>query len=231
MKIKRRWNFIKEYFVSVYSPYIHIQHHMPKLFFETIFVALKHRERKAIRFIIESIKLYFESYFLVLSFVFLIMVLMWPNIFIEGFYLMLATCFTLVSCLVFLRPWRWKRHVPPKRQLTFMGLHGVISQKIKLFINTVLRSSIPTSKFIYFSRKWMNFTDFISTFWDRVMWGGKPVENYLTRVSTCFNWSRIAVACGQRRASVRTGPALCVSCQWICIRYKAERWPFGERNL
>jgi hypothetical protein len=34
--------------------------------------------------------------------------------------------------LLFL-PWRWKRHVSPKRQLTFNGLHGVISQKIKLF--------------------------------------------------------------------------------------------------
>jgi hypothetical protein len=26
--------------------------------------------------------------------------------------------------------WRWRRHVPPKRWLTFNGLHGVISQKI-----------------------------------------------------------------------------------------------------
>jgi hypothetical protein len=30
-------------------------------------------------------------------------------------------------------PWRWRRHVPPKRQLTFHGLHGVISRKIELF--------------------------------------------------------------------------------------------------
>jgi hypothetical protein len=27
-----------------------------------------------------------------------------------------------------LRPWRWRRHVPPKRQLTFSGLHGVMLQ-------------------------------------------------------------------------------------------------------
>jgi hypothetical protein len=32
-----------------------------------------------------------------------------------------------------LRPWRWRRYVPPKRRLTFSGLHGVISQKIVLF--------------------------------------------------------------------------------------------------
>jgi hypothetical protein len=26
-----------------------------------------------------------------------------------------------------LRPWRWRRYIPPKRRLTFNGLHGVIS--------------------------------------------------------------------------------------------------------
>jgi hypothetical protein len=29
-----------------------------------------------------------------------------------------------------LRPWIWRWHVPPKRRLTFNGLHGVISQQI-----------------------------------------------------------------------------------------------------
>jgi hypothetical protein len=33
-----------------------------------------------------------------------------------------------------LRPWKWRRHVPPKRRLTFGGLHSVICYKIKLFI-------------------------------------------------------------------------------------------------
>jgi hypothetical protein len=32
----------------------------------------------------------------------------------------------LIAWLIF-RPWRWKRHVPPKRRLTFDGLHGIIS--------------------------------------------------------------------------------------------------------
>jgi hypothetical protein len=32
-----------------------------------------------------------------------------------------------------LRPWKWKRHVPPKRRLFFNGLHGVISQKKEVF--------------------------------------------------------------------------------------------------
>jgi hypothetical protein len=28
-----------------------------------------------------------------------------------------------------LRPWTWRRYVPPKIQLALTGLHGVISQK------------------------------------------------------------------------------------------------------
>jgi hypothetical protein len=47
--------------------------------------------------------------------------------------LQLAICFMLVSCLAIIRHWRWKRHVPPKNRLIFNGLHGIISQKIKLF--------------------------------------------------------------------------------------------------
>jgi hypothetical protein len=41
-----------------------------------------------------------------------------------------------------LRRWRW--HVPPKRRLTFAGLHAVLSQKIELFITTAVRTSNHT---------------------------------------------------------------------------------------
>jgi hypothetical protein len=45
-----------------------------------------------------------------------------------------SACF-LLSCRFLARlilgPWRWRRQVPPKRRLTFNGLHGVISKKIK----------------------------------------------------------------------------------------------------
>jgi hypothetical protein len=43
---------------------------------------------------------------------------------------LLAVCYTLVSCLAYFLPWRWRRYVPPKCQLTFSGLQGVISQEI-----------------------------------------------------------------------------------------------------
>jgi hypothetical protein len=47
--------------------------------------------------------------------------------------------------------WRWRRYVPPNHQLTFNGLHGVISQKTEHFITTGVRTSDPTiiSLFIY----------------------------------------------------------------------------------
>jgi hypothetical protein len=41
---------------------------------------------------------------------------------------------------LFLRPWIWRRYVPPKRRLTLNGLHGVISQ------NMVLFKILPTSQ-------------------------------------------------------------------------------------
>jgi hypothetical protein len=40
----------------------------------------------------------------------------------------------LLSHWPILRPWRWRRHVPPKRRLTFNGLHGITSQKLTLLI-------------------------------------------------------------------------------------------------
>jgi hypothetical protein len=45
-------------------------------------------------------------------------------------------CLHLLSrwFLAWLRPWRWRRHIPPKRRLTSNGLHGVISQKTELFM-------------------------------------------------------------------------------------------------
>jgi hypothetical protein len=49
--------------------------------------------------------------------------------------------------------------VPPKRRLTFNGLHGVISQKIELFITTAVRTSNPTN---------LNCNNSELTPWDRV---------------------------------------------------------------
>jgi hypothetical protein len=47
------------------------------------------------------------------------------------------------TCLI-LRPWRWRPHVSPKRRFNFSGLHGVISQKIELFISIDVRTWSPT---------------------------------------------------------------------------------------
>jgi hypothetical protein len=56
-----------------------------------------------------------------------------------------ATCFRAGFLLnLFFGTWRRRRYVPPKRQLTLNGLHGLISQKIVLFITTAVRTSNPT---------------------------------------------------------------------------------------
>jgi hypothetical protein len=45
-----------------------------------------------------------------------------------------------------IRPWRWRRYIPPKHCLTFNGLHGVISQKmVPLWGPHALRSMCTSS--------------------------------------------------------------------------------------
>jgi hypothetical protein len=46
-----------------------------------------------------------------------------------------SACQLLLRCFIarlILQSWRWRRHVSPKRRLTFNGVHGVISQKTEL---------------------------------------------------------------------------------------------------
>jgi hypothetical protein len=45
----------------------------------------------------------------------------------------LPPVYLLVLAKLFLRPWRWRRYVPPKLRLQLNRLHGVISQKMILF--------------------------------------------------------------------------------------------------
>jgi hypothetical protein len=46
---------------------------------------------------------------------------------------LLATRFMLVSCLAYFLTLKMRLYVPPKRWLTFSGLHGIIFQKTDLF--------------------------------------------------------------------------------------------------
>jgi hypothetical protein len=58
---------------------------------------------------------------------------------------LLAICFHAGFFLSLLFwPWKWRRYVPPKRRLTFKGLHSVISQNMVLFITTAMRTSNST---------------------------------------------------------------------------------------
>jgi hypothetical protein len=57
----------------------------------------------------------------------------------KGLCLLPASRWFLASLI--LRPWRWRRHLPPKRLLTCNEIRSVISQKIKFFITTAVRTS------------------------------------------------------------------------------------------
>jgi hypothetical protein len=49
-----------------------------------------------------------------------------------------------------LRPWRWRRYVPPKRRVQLNGLHGVISQKMILssvLVQNVRNAAVATRRF------------------------------------------------------------------------------------
>jgi hypothetical protein len=56
---------------------------------------------------------------------------------------LLATC--LLARFI-LRPWRWRRQVPPKRRLNFTGPHGIISQFIFCNYKTVFLPYWATGK-------------------------------------------------------------------------------------
>jgi hypothetical protein len=47
--------------------------------------------------------------------------------------ILLATCLLAGLLNLFLRPWRWRPYVPPKRRLKLNRLHGVISEKMILW--------------------------------------------------------------------------------------------------
>jgi hypothetical protein len=60
-----------------------------------------------------------------------------------------------------------QRHIPPKCRLTFNGLHGVTSQKIKLFKTTSVRISNPTNITYVWAMLNKAVYDFIASKWTR----------------------------------------------------------------
>jgi hypothetical protein len=62
-----------------------------------------------------------------------------------------------------LRPWRWRRYIFPKRQLTFDELRGVISQKLVLLSDKFASSALPRQLHAMFQPRvfinWMTFPE------------------------------------------------------------------------
>jgi hypothetical protein len=69
-----------------------------------------------------------------------------------------APCFALFLVCLTLATWR-RRHLTPKRQLTFNGIHSVISKKIDLFMITDLRTSEHTKQKTFYGVTCSQTTD------------------------------------------------------------------------
>jgi hypothetical protein len=54
----------------------------------------------------------------------------------------------LISRSAYLRPWRRKWYVPPKRRLPFIALHGDTSQMTELFTRTAVRTQNSTETYV-----------------------------------------------------------------------------------
>jgi hypothetical protein len=65
------------------------------------------------------------------------------------------------------RPWRGRRHVPPKCLLPFKGLHAVISQKTEFLITTAVKASNPT----YVKEIFFPSIHLLQGIWDKLMTG------------------------------------------------------------
>jgi hypothetical protein len=83
-------------------------------------------------------------------------------------------------CWSILRPWRWRRYLPPKRPVQLNALHGVISQKMILFITTAVKTSDPTSFQSCSSTRFISEETARIVYW---VWG-------ISFVMACFEGSR-----------------------------------------
>jgi hypothetical protein len=119
----------------------------------------------------------------------------------------LLSC-NLPDCLfllkLFLRPWRWRWYVAPKRRLQLNRLHGVISQKMILFITTAVKTSNPTILSILPNRTLAQVVNYqvptmvawvhsqLSLWWRELHWGRFPHSTLVSPASShstnCFTF-------------------------------------------
>jgi hypothetical protein len=64
----------------------------------------------------------------------------WPKLHIDWRIISSGIQLKQSSAWLIFRFWRWRQSVPLKLRLTFNWLHGVVSQKISLFMTTVART-------------------------------------------------------------------------------------------
>jgi hypothetical protein len=111
-----------------------------------------------------------------------------------------------------IRHWRWKRHVPPKRLLTFKGLQYVTSQKTEIFYPSLWEPLIPHLHMHIFKPRTCVI---VSNLW--LLW-------------LFFNF----VGCGENGSTwyVSHYWAYCTSRRWqMCIKQLGEQEFAGETEV
>jgi hypothetical protein len=119
----------------------------------------------------------------------------------------------LFSWLI-IQPWRWRRHIPPKRQLTFNGLQNVISQKIELFTNWVLWCKKMRSVSMYWRTKTTETQGMLPMTTKRT---AVPVGTLMLLICAVVPVCVILVVI-QRRLALQTGSAVRACKRKACMR-------------
>jgi hypothetical protein len=121
-------------------------------------------------------------------------------------------CLLSASCWILARltprPWRWRQYVPLKRQLTLNGLHGVVYQKMVLFITTAVWTSSPVCWILstvwgIFNMRSISETESVSVIrckkWKWSHWVGSVRHSYA--------WSLAPATCVAPVVKTSSGPA------------------------
>jgi hypothetical protein len=149
--------------------------------------------------------------------------------------------------LLIFSPWRWKWYVPPKRQLTLNGLHGVIYQKIVFLITTAVRTSNHTSSYLLQDMeagetmgRSVKRPSFLLENWARYLLNkiqatSTNLRDWLRFMSDCNSRNPYAVTCRKMYCQyVRKGLPVAIWKElnpWYSCSYGTSRKSFAFRNL
>jgi hypothetical protein len=122
-------------------------------------------------------------------------------------------------CLNLQGRWWWRRYVPPKRQLQLNRLHGVISQKITLFITTTVETSNPT-------------------WWILIAEWRPHTITYAQNKLPCTVYSWLSMLMKEKRRTNNNKTWITYDNQWVILKTFSEtyagphgKWPWNSSHI